>query len=85
MPVIFDKSRFENLCDESCFVIMGFLKKNLTVEAERLIEWIDKYDKSKKVVAHSKTNDFPYHPIVWIKLNGSKPFKDIVNTLQQVI
>lgn len=37
----------------------------------------------KKVTALSKVG-YPYHPMVWIKLNGKKPFNDIVDGLSRL-
>ena len=84
-PIIYNKAFFKDLCQKSDFVIMGFIKGFLINEAEILIQNIERYNKNKKISAYSGTNKIPYHPIVWIKLNGGQPFKDIVASLKEII
>lgn len=84
-PIIYDEALFKNLCKESGFVIMGFIKDFLINEAEMLIQNIDKYNKSKKIAAYSDDNSILYHPTCWIRLNKSKPFRDIVDSLKEII
>lgn len=59
-PIIYDEALFKNLCKESGFVIMGFIKDFLINEAEILIQNIDKYNKSKKIAAYSDDNSILY-------------------------
>lgn len=84
-PIIYDEELFKNLCKESGFIIMGFIKDFLRNEAEMLIQNIDKYNKSKKIAAYSDDNKILYHPACWIRLNKSKPFRDIVDSLKEII
>ncbi len=83
--MIYDEASFKNICKESGFVIMGFIKEFLTNEAEMLIQNIDKYNKCKKIAAYSGDNSILYHPACWIRLNKSKPFRDIVDSLKEII
>ncbi|WP_270566779.1 hypothetical protein [Clostridium beijerinckii] len=84
-PTIYDEALFKNLCNESAFVIMGFIKGFLNNEAEMLIQNIDKYNKGKKIAAYSNNNRILYHPACWIRLNKSKPFRDIVDSLKEIV
>lgn len=83
--IVYDKDRFKDICSQSPFIIMGFMQNFLTEEAERLLKWIDNSSKNKKVIAHSNTRKYPYHPIVWIKINKGKPFEDVVKGLKNII
>jgi hypothetical protein len=82
---VYNKDYFENLCQESNFIIMGYLKEFLTCEYIRLIKWIDECSRDKKIATYFGTNDYPYHPIQWIRLNRGEPFRDNVSTLEKII
>lgn len=82
---MYDEKYFKDICQQFTFVIMGFLKDFLTSESERLIKWIDTYSKDKKITTYYGTNKYPYHPILWIKINKGKPFEDVVKALEKII
>lgn len=82
---IYNETSFNELCKQSRFVIMGFIKNFLMDEAEMLIQNINNYSKNKMIAAYSDNNSILYHPACWIRLNKSKPFRDIVDSLKEII
>lgn len=83
--IVYDKAYFDELCEKCTFIIMGYLKEFLTSESKRLVNWIDDIGKDKKIAAYYGANDYPYHPMQWIRLHHGKPFESIVNALEKVI
>lgn len=84
-PIIYNETYFKDLCNKSGFVIMGFIKDFLINEAEMLIQNVDKYSKNKMIAAYSYDYSILYHPACWFRLNKSKPFRDIVDSLKKII
>lgn len=47
-PYVYNESSFKSLCDESNFIILGFLKNFLNEEALRVMKWTDIHGAKKK-------------------------------------
>lgn len=80
--VVHDKVEFINTCNNSLFIIIGFLKDVFLNETNNILNWIGTITVPKIVQAKKGTN-WPYHPIMWKK--WPELGQEAINNLYNVI
>ena len=83
-PIVCDEGKFIEMCKESPFVIMGFIKNTFMNKANLIKSWENNAN-IKNIVQAKNDKGWPIHPICWIKLKGKMYYNDVVNQIKQII